>query len=180
MRSGACGRARCGRSTCGYFTTGIINANTDALGHAGSIDDGGTWDVDPIRVPFAGVQGQQSEVVGAAQIVREGSVYKMFYAYLVSGVVLSALLPCPSDLRLDIGYATSEDGVLFIRSPSNPVMSGTPPWATSAALVPGSPVPIDPANPAKGLLLFYSVVQTVRLPVGGLCVPVGIARATRP
>ena len=154
-----------------------VGADTPQIGHAISSDDGATWDVDPFPV----VSVNSEELAFSPHVFLEGTVYKMFFA-LASKVPpmpdINSL--CNGAVQLNIAYATSSDGLYWIRSLSNPIItSPVPAVAGPVSLLPGKVLPNDPANPDKGLTLWYSVFQTVQTPFGNLCAPSGVYRATR-
>jgi hypothetical protein len=121
-------------------------------------------------------------VLLAPRVIVDGTVFKMFYSFARGSDLLTGDL-CAS--HVSAGYATSNDGFYWIRSPSNPVMSDTATpstgWdATTTAFLVGSVVPSDGSDPHNGISLYYTTFRHVTL--GGIdqCLPNGIGRATRP
>lgn len=99
------------------------------------------------------------------RVVLDGSVYKMWYSYarateLAKGVAYPALF-CDPATTVRIGYATSSDGLLWVRSPANqtaPALqpSDDPSWELGGrSLVVGTVLPWDDA---AGWRLYYGVV----------------------
>lgn len=91
---------------------------------------------------------------------------------------ISALLICVARTRTNVGYATSDDGFYWIRSPSNPVLEPSDGgWdkGDRTTLV-SSVVPTDGVDPANGIELYYTTFRRQLLQ----CLPNGIGKATRP
>src|SRR5262249_54537471 len=85
---------------------------------------------------------------------------------------------------VNVGYATSDDGFFWVRSPSNPVMpaGGLLGWDSQiTAFLVGSVVPSDGLDAQTGISLYYSTLRQTSFIPGGptSCLPNGIGRATR-
>lgn len=164
------------------ITTGGMMADVTSLGHAVSSDDGASWDVDPVAVLVDSPSGTGERMIFAPRVVVDGSVYKVFYASAPGFLSIATLDPCGAQAQLQVAYATSTDGVEWIRSPSTPVVAGAVPWAAGVrTIVPGSVVLNDPTDPGSGYTMFYSTFQKVAFTGGTIvCTQVGVGRATRP
>jgi hypothetical protein len=155
----------CNQAMCGNFTDGV----SMAIGRARSTD-GNSFQPEPAPV-LSGNMGGETYLT-APQVLKDGSIYKMWYAF-----TRGAFLGDPCLGQIDVGYATSTDGFFWVRSPSNPVLSLAPGgWeGSSGAMVPGSVVPADGKDLASGVVMYYSPLQTVAIPP--FCIPSGIGRA---
>jgi hypothetical protein len=153
-----------------------------AIGLASSSDDGMTWLPEPAPVLSGDIGGEA--ILVAPHVLVDGTVYKMWYSF---ARLRDALNPNASecDIPIEIGYATSVDGVYWVRSPSNnanpPVMSGTGGWdAGVQAFLAGSAIASDGKDPSKGITLFYTTLtHTIPADLSSPCMPNGIGRATR-
>ena len=116
----------------------------------------------------------------APRVLVDGTVYKMWYTYARLGDIGDALNLCNVQKnQIQIGYATSQDGLYWVRSPSNPVVPVGAPGSTRtrAALLLGCVVP-DAAAGRAGVTLYYSTLPIVSPKLA--CVPNGVGRASRP
>jgi hypothetical protein len=149
--------------------TGVNDGVSMAIGRARS-SDGQTFATEPAPV-LSGDMGGET-YLAAPQVVRDGSIYKMWYAF-TREVTFGD--PCLADIH--VGYATSTDGFYWVRSPSNPVLSldGTGWEGNTRAMLPGSVVPVDGQDFESGLQLYYSPLVTIL--VAPFCIPSGIGRA---
>jgi hypothetical protein len=159
--------------TMGMMCMNVTDSVSAAIGRAHSTD-GVSFQPEPAPV-LSGDMGGET-YLAAPQVVKDGSIYKMWYAFTRQ---LTFGDPCLA--QIDVGYATSTDGFYWVRSPSNPVVSldgtgweGTGP----SAMVPGSVVPKDGKDFESGVMLYYSPLQTILVPP--FCVPSGIGRAVSP
>jgi hypothetical protein len=139
--------------------------------------DGTTWVPEPAPVLQGDVGGEA--LLLAPSLMLDGSVYKMWYSFArLKDVSVGADL-C-SGVPMFIGYATSTDGLYWVRSPSNRnalgPTAGTWDSAYTAMLV-GSAIPLDGVNPSSGVAIYYSPWKKNVL---NICAPNGIGRATRP
>ena len=119
-----------------------------------------------------GEVGGETVLFGAKVLVDRG-VYKVWYTYARDFAV-----GCGASWS--VGYATSSDGLYWIRSPSNPVLeAGTVAWeqgSTSVQL--GSVLPLDGEDPANGLAFYYDAFPPQPLVAGATCLANGVGRAT--
>lgn len=138
-----------------------------SIGRASSLDGSG-FVPEPAPVLTGDVGGEI--FLFAPQVVVDGTVFKMWYAYTRNTVFLDI---CHAGIQ--IGYATSNDGFYWIRSPSNPVVSlGGGGWDSgSLFLLPGSAVVLDSSS---SIAIYYSALVSS----GGQCRDSGIGRAVRP
>jgi hypothetical protein len=116
----------------------------------------------------------------APRVLVDGTVFKMWYTFARVADVIGKDL-CVA--TVNVGYATSDDGFFWVRSPSNPVMpaGGLLSWdgAITGFLV-GSVVPSDGADAQNGITLYYSTLRLTQVGSGPpTCLPNGIGRATR-
>jgi hypothetical protein len=150
-----------------------------SIGRASS-SDGLHFTPEPAPLLSGDLAGEA--VLLSPRVMVDGTVFKMWYSFARLADYKSGDY-CASNLN--VGYATSDDGFYWIRSPSNPVMPpGGAGWdAAVTAFLVGSVVPTDGADPGNGISLYYStwrptVVTTASGPLT-LCLPNGIGRATR-
>lgn len=116
------------------------------------------------------------------RVLVDGTVFKMWYSFGRVGEIALDLFGgldlCAEGSKGMIGYATSDDGFYWIRSPSNPVLEPSEAgWDSGdrVSLV-GSVVPTDGVDPQNGIELYYTTFRRVGL----FCLPNGIGKATRP
>ena len=148
------------------------------------------------------------------RVLLDGTVLKMWYSYAVLPPTTAMVLdPCAGALaqagRIEIGYATSQDGYFWTRSPfrkpgvttdmpGNPVLSTTLDPAAydggAVSLLASSVIPTDGVDPSNGIALYYtaffqqtfSANQKLKLGMQGFllgdggCASNGVGRATRP
>jgi hypothetical protein len=148
--------------------------NKVSIGRASS-SDGTHFTPEPAPLLSGDLFGEL--FLASPHVIRDGTVYKMFYSFArLGGVTLDKF--CDPATKISIGYATSSDGFFWVRSPSNPVIdagSGTGWDGASRTLLAGSVVPADGNDPSSGYALYYTTFLTRGL----ACVP-AIARAVRP
>ena len=147
------------------FAADPTQAPRVAIGRATSADLA-TFTPEPAPLLNGEVGGES--VLSGARVLLDRGVYKMWYTYsheFVGG--------CAA--RWTIGYATSIDGLYWIRSPSNPVLSaGGAAWEVgSNAVQLGSVVPLDGVDPANGLAVYYAAFPPP-------CAVNGVGRAVAP
>jgi hypothetical protein len=164
-----------GASHCNKPTkdcNGVGDGISMSIGRARS-SDGVQFTVEPAPV-LSGDMGGET-YLAAPQVLRDGSIYKMWYAF-TRDVAFND--PCLADIH--VGYATSTDGFYWVRSPSNPLVSldGAGWEGNTKAMLPGSVVPRDGQDLESGVVLYYSPLQTILLPP--FCIPSGIGRAKSP
>ncbi len=159
------GALHCNKMTCTSVTDGV----SASIGRASSTD-GVTFQPEPAPV-LSGDMGGET-YLAAPQVLLDGSIYKMWYAF-----TRDVAFGDPCLAQIQVGYATSTDGFYWVRSPSNPVLSldGTGWEGNTKALLPGSVVPLDGQDLQSGVVLYYSPLQTIL--VTPFCVPSGIGRA---
>jgi hypothetical protein len=156
-----------------FFSAG---GSGDALGRATS-DDGLSFVPEPAPLLAGDFFGEA--ILLAPRVLVDGTVLKMFYSFARVADYK------PGDLcgsTLSVGYATSTDGLYWIRSPSNPVLPvGGSGWdASITAFLVGSAVPTDGVDPQNGIRVYYSTLrQTMFSALNTSCVPNGIGRAER-
>jgi len=175
------------------------NANGDevlsiAIVRATSLD-GESFEVDPSPV----LKSTADEfVIYSPRVVVDGSVYKMFYSTVAFNVMQPlADLTDPCSASYHVGYATSTDGLFWVRSPRNaetalvlaidPAAKGpvfdiddtVGAWEQGGSILVGSVVPVDGADPSSGLALYYSPYARVGPAGFQRCYPNGIGRADR-
>jgi hypothetical protein len=160
-----------------FFSVTTRNGSPAYIGRASS-SDGLRFVPEP--APLLAGELANEAVLLAPRVLVDGTVFKMWYTFArIADVLGKDLCAAP----VNVGYATSDDGFFWVRSPSNPVMpaGGLFGWddAITAFLV-GSVVPSDGADPGNGITLYYSTLRPS--PVGpgpASCLPNGIGRATR-
>jgi hypothetical protein len=153
------------------MTCSGLNDNVSAqLGRAHSTD-GLSFQPEPAPI-LSGDMGGET-YLAAPQVIKDGSIYKMWYAFTRQLAFGDACLA-----QINVGYATSTDGFYWVRSPSNPVLAldGTGWEGGATAMLPGSVVPADGQDLESGLVLYYSPLETVL--VYPFCIPSGIGRAS--
>jgi hypothetical protein len=93
-----------------YFTSPAPNGDLTDIGHATSIDRF-TWIVDPNNpVVVRGAPGAwDADGLWSAAVAYDGSTFHMWYAGEGAG-------------QLSVGHATSLDGSIWLKDPSNPVI----------------------------------------------------------
>jgi|GEM_PF-3508322 len=154
-----------------YFVGQSTGLNIAAIGLARSLDGGKTFVVEPSPVLNGDLGGEA--VLASPQVVVEGSVYKMWYSFVRAR-------DFGTQCNLAVGYATSNDGVYWVRSPSNSPMatiegaSGGGWDSTNTAFYVSS---VLPAVTGQGYELYYTAAKQDFF-LG--CVPNGVGRATRP
>jgi hypothetical protein len=150
--------------------------------------DGKTFAVDPSAL----IKANSDEIfIYAPRVLVDGSVYKMWYTYASESDLTVLGIPSPCmDPVYRVGYATSNDGYFWVRSPRNlgggkspsatapaPAMNvQTTGWAANKSVLVGSVLPQDGLDPASGVTLYFSVFDNATA-LGGACVPNGIGRA---
>jgi hypothetical protein len=138
-----------------------------SVGRARSTD-GLTFTPEPAAV-LTGEEGGEA-YLATPVVILDGSVFKMFYAFSRN---LAMGDPCTSASPVELGYATSTDGLYWVRSPSNPILTaGGGGWDKTGLMI-GSVIPFDFKDPASGWILFYS---DFRATLFG-CIPAGVGRA---
>jgi hypothetical protein len=140
--------------------------------------DGVNYTVDPAPI----LQSTRDEsILYSPRVIVDGTTYKMFYSVTPAGSgALADLDPCGAPYH--VGYATSSDGLYWVRSPTNTganhvldVNTTAGAWDTGASVLVGSVVPVDGKDPSTGLMMYYSVFSRQVL----TCVTNGIGRAVR-
>jgi hypothetical protein len=176
-----------------YFSALSPNASSTSGGNVLSVvrayaADGKSFAVDPSAL----IKANSDEIfIYAPRVLVDGSVYKMWYTYAALADLTGLNVPTPcADTFFRVGYATSNDGYFWVRSPRNlgggkvpnpaasaPAMNvATTGWAAGKSVLVGSVLPQDGADPASGVTLYYSVFDKA-MGLGGVCVPNGIGRA---
>ncbi len=159
-----------------FFSASSAGTSGVTIGRASS-SDGLHFTPEPAPLLTSELGGEA--VLLSPRVLVDGTVFKMWYSY-ASIVEYKANDVCGSTIH--IGYATSDDGFYWIRSPSNPQMPiGGGGWdGDITAFLVGSVVPTDGSDPQNGITLYYSTLRNTAT-VGGLtsCLPNGIGRATR-
>jgi hypothetical protein len=140
----------------------------------------------PTPAPLLSGEVGGEALLFSPRVIVDGSVYKMFYSFTRA----RDLKNNPCDSPTNIGYATSTDGLYWIRSPSNnsaPALTagnGGAWESTVLGFLAGSVVASDGSDPKSGLVLYYSTFRPVIFPTPtgpmASCVPNGIGRAVRP
>jgi hypothetical protein len=155
-------------------SSGTNGVNIVNIGRASS-PDGLHFVPEPAPLLTSELGGET--VLAAPRVLVDGTVFKMWYSYATLGA-----LAAPCSATINVGYATSDDGFYWIRSPANPQMPlGGDGWdGDITAFLVGSVVPTDGSDAQNGITLYYSTWRSTNT-IGGLssCLPNGIGRATR-
>jgi hypothetical protein len=117
----------------------------------------------------------QESVIYSPRVFVDGTIYKMYYSFASVGIDASPLDPCLTAYH--VGYATSDDGHYWIRSPENnkETLDVVPPWAPgSIAILVGAAMPADGVDPSNGVAIYFSPFSKV----AGICLPNGIGRGS--
>lgn len=149
--------------------------NSVAIGRAQS-SDGLTFTPEPAPLLSGDLTGEA--ILYSPRILVDGTVYKMWYSFARVGEISALFDLCDVNTKTNVGYATSDDGFYWIRSPSNPVLEPSDGgWdkGDRTTLV-SSVVPTDGVDPANGIELYYTTFRRQLLQ----CLPNGIGKATRP
>lgn len=96
-----------------WFTSELQVGSRWRIGYATS-SDGTHWDRHQGFVLSAS-EGWEADGVATPFVLKAGTLYKMWYAARDNGI-------------WRIGYASSENGTLWAKHPSNPVLTATQPW----------------------------------------------------
>jgi hypothetical protein len=140
---------------------------------------GTRWVPEPSPVLEGDVGGEA--LLLAPVVLLDGSVYKMWYSFARLADFKTGQSFC--DTPVYIGYATSSDGLYWVRSPSNRNALGLTATGWDAgmpALLAGSVIPLGD-DPSSGVALYYSVWRKTTVGATMVCIaPNGIGRATRP
>lgn len=141
----------------------------------------------PEAAPVLASDFSDEVVLLSPRVMVDGKVLKMFYSTARKGDLgntglVGELLFCDPTNKVRVGYATSTDGLFWVRSPSNPVVEvGGAGWDSDAhGLLVGAALPTDGKNAQSGIAVYYSTFRTRMTPSGPACEPDGIGRATRP
>ncbi len=112
------------------------------------------------------------------RVLVDGTVFKMWYSFARIGEIANLLDLCDANSKVSVGYATSDDGFYWIRSPSNPVLEpGATGWDQGdRAILVSSVIPSDGTDPQNGIDLYYTSFRRTAL----TCLPNGIGKASRP
>lgn len=158
-----------------------VSGNTTANIGRASADATGTHFV-PEPAPILSSDLTGEAVLFAPRVIVDGTVFKMWYSYARAQDIKDLQNLCNSGNKVQIGYATSDDGFYWIRSPNNPAVAvGGSGWdADSPALLSGSVVPLDGKSTQSGFAVYYTTFRTVTIFGVPVCLPSGIGRATRP
>jgi hypothetical protein len=153
-----------------------------SIGRASS-SDGVHFTAEPAPLLSGDLFGEA--VLLSPRVLVDGTVFKMWYTFARLADYKNNDL-CAS--TASVGYATSDDGFFWIRSPSNSP-SGVMPaggggWDnTTTSFLVGSVAPTDGVDAQNGITLYYSTLRptVVATPTGPIiyCLPNGIGRATR-
>ena len=104
-----------------WFTAGAQASFPYNIGYAWS-DDGISWNVHTANPVLTSTSGSwDAYMVFDPLVIRENGQYKMWYA----GIETTALLT-------KIGYATSTDGINWIKHPDPVLLAGTASWESAA------------------------------------------------
>jgi predicted GH43/DUF377 family glycosyl hydrolase len=104
-----------------WYTSFSGSYPNDGIGFAYS-SDGINWTKNPSAVLTPGTTGWDSLFVGAACVLKEGGIYKMWY----TGWKSTTRFPH------SIGYATSPDGINWTKHQGNPALSPLIGWESGA------------------------------------------------
>jgi hypothetical protein len=151
--------------------------NLDSIGRA--TQSGDAWVPEPSPVLEGDLGGEA--ILLAPTVLLDGSVFKMWYSFArLADVKMNAQF---CDIPVEIGYATSSDGLYWVRSPSNKNALGMTASGWDAGiktLISGS-VLTQGADASSGFMLYYTTVRHVNpLDMTSMCEINGIGRATRP
>lgn len=94
-----------------WYAGQYFNSYRYDIGYAYSAD-GKHWNKHPVPILKVGSQSQWDDgFIEGPSVIKDGSIYKMWYAgySLVDG-------------KVNIGYATSQDGIIWAKHPNNPVL----------------------------------------------------------
>jgi len=96
------------------------------VGHARSSDGGLTWEQEPDAPILEATEPWEGSALLWPTVVLHGGSYHMWYAGLVM-----------DPASVELGYASSSDGLVWRKWPGNPVLSGLPgcPFVNSLAVV---------------------------------------------
>jgi hypothetical protein len=173
-----------GGTGCGNWLM-FFSASANGVVSIGSASSTDGLHFTPTPAPLLSGEVGGEALLFSPRVIVDGSVYKMFYSFTKA----RDLKNNPCDSPTNIGYATSTDGLYWIRSPSNiatPALAsgGGGAWEAGVlGFLSGSVVASDGVDPKSGLVLYYSTFRLVTLsgPTGPTinCVPNGIGRAVR-
>lgn len=151
-----------------------LNLNTVSIGRAQSTD-GLTFVPEPAPLLSGDLTGEA--ILYSPRILVDGTVFKMWYSFARVGEISILFDLCDNTTRGQIGYATSDDGFYWIRSPSNPVLTPSEAgWdAGDRASLVSSVIPSDGSDPQNGIDIYYTTFRRTAL----TCLPNGIGKATR-
>jgi hypothetical protein len=159
-----------------FFSVATQGNSPAYIGRASS-SDGRRFVPEP--APLLAGELASEAVLLAPRVLVDGTVWKMWYTFARVADVIGKDL-CTA--TVNVGYATSDDGFFWIRSPSNPVMpaGGLLNWdGTINAFLVGSVVPTDGVDAQNGITLYYSTLRPTQVGGASACLPNGIGRATR-
>ena len=167
-----------------FFGATAQNSPFDSVSIArAQSSDGIQFTPEPAPVLSGELTGER--LLFSPRVLVDGTVFKMWYSYASIGEINSFEELCTSTSKAVVGYATSDDGFYWIRSPSNPVLEPTAAepttmrWDQGARVILASSiVPTDGTDPQNGIDLYYT---GFRKDVTSMkCLPNGIGKASRP
>lgn len=91
-------------------------------------EDGINWTAPEICIMPRKAKDGKEDVLNRPAVVKNGSIYHMWYT--------GQFLPGEKDGTSDIFHAVSEDGIHFVRTSDDPVLSPEEPWEKQALMCP--------------------------------------------